>query len=502
MKMRQHENTQTGALLVKENGMKKVLVLGASGYVGSQLIPQLLEQGYQVTAAARHIDHLRARVLPHPSLTFHYLDLADQEQTQALIPQFELIYFLVHGMAHGHDFVDYELSLADHFYQALVGSDVKHVIYLSAIQPQSGCSQHLLARKMTGDVIRKANIPVTELRAGVIIGPGSAAFEIMRDFVYHLPILITPKWVDSKANPIALDNLNHYLLRLAEETPEQHHTYEVGGPDTLSYRDQFHTICQVTKIPFRLVSSALLTPRLASHWLGLITSVPSNIGKALLAGLEHDYIANSQAIREKYPQPLIRYQDAVAQAVENEGTFVRSNVWGFDPTALQRWQPGYGYYAKQAGASIRTQASAESLWTWVQKIGSRKEGYFFADILWRTREWLDVLFGGSRPVRRSPAGPELKVGDYIDSWKVIRCEKQQFLSLFFGMKGPGLGRLEFTIHDHGHFRELNVTAWWHPQGFPGLLYWFAMMPAHLFIFNGMVKAIAKKASRERGGTTN
>lgn len=473
--------------------MKKVLVLGASGYVGSQLIPQLLEKGYQVTAAARQIDYLRARVQPHPNLTLHFFDLADAQATQSLVPHFDLIYFLVHGMAHGHDFVDYELSLADNFYRALVGSQVQHVIYLSAIQPQSGCSAHLMARKLTGDVIRKANIPVTELRAGVIIGPGSAAFEIMCDFVYHLPVLIAPKWVDSKANPIALENLNHYLLCLAEEPVKENAVYEVGGPDTLSYREQFRCICQATQRPFRLVSTSLLTPKMASYWLGLVTSVPSSIGKALLAGLEHDYIANSRQIQSRYPQPLIGYSQAVEHAIRHEGTFVRSNVWGFDPTALQRWQPGYGYYAKQAGASIKTQASAESLWQWVQKIGSKDEGYFFADILWRTREWLDVLFGGSRPTRRSPPGPELKVGDYIDSWKVIRCEEKHFLSLLFGMKGPGLGRLEFTIHDFGHCRELNVTAWWHPQGFRGLLYWFAMMPAHLFIFNGMVKAIAKKA---------
>uniref|UniRef100_UPI0004A4A284 DUF2867 domain-containing protein n=1 Tax=Vibrio parahaemolyticus TaxID=670 RepID=UPI0004A4A284 len=151
------------------------------------------------------------------------------------------------------------------------------------------------------------------------------------------------------------------------------------------------------------------------------------------------------------------------------------------------------YSPKQAGASIKTQASAAALWKVAQKIGSREKGYYFANILWRTREWLDIFFGGGKPIRVSPPGPELKVGDYIDSWKVIRCEENQFLSLFFGMKGPGLGRLEITIKDHGDERELDITAWWHPQGFLGLLYWFAMMPAHLFIFKGMVKAIAKEA---------
>lgn len=476
--------------------MKKVLVLGASGYVGSQLLPLLLEQGYDVTAAARQTDYLTLRTSPHPHLTITHLDLADEQATLQLVPQFDLVFFLVHGMAQGHDFIEYELSLAHHFKSALDQSQVRHVIYLSALQPGTGQSNHLKARKETGDILRQSHVPITELRAGVIVGPGSAAFEIMRDFVYNLPVLIAPKWVDSKANPIALENLNHYLLKLAQETPSEHQILEAGGPDTLSYRDQFRIICQLTGKPFRLWSTRMLTPAMASYWLGLVTSVPSSIGRALLAGLEHDYVTDSDTIRTRYPQPLISYYDAAKSTIEQEGTFVRSNVWGFDPAALQRWQAGYGYYPKCAGATIRTHASAEALWQVAQQIGSREKGYFFANILWRTREWLDFLVGGGKPIRVSPPGPDLKVGDFIDSWKVIRVENQHFLSLLFGMKGPGLGRLEVTIKDHGDVRELNITAWWHPKGFAGLLYWFAMMPAHLFIFNGMVKAIRRLAEQE------
>ncbi|WED28108.1 SDR family oxidoreductase [Vibrio sp. DW001] len=472
---------------------KKILVLGASGYVGSQLIPLLLEQGHFVTAASRQIDYLKARVHPHANLTTVYLDLAEKEATLDAVSGHELVYFLVHGMAHGHDFLEYELSLAINFKDALIDSSVKHVIYLSAIQPQTGNSEHLLARKKTGEILKQANVPVTELRAGVIIGPGSAAFEIMKDFTYNMPIIIAPKWVDSKANPIALNNLNHYLLAQLHESPTQSHFYEVGGPDILSYREQFGVICTAIGHPLRLWSTSLLTPKMASYWLGLVTSVPANIGRALLAGLEHDYVADSQEIRKKYPQPLISYKDAVTQSVSNEGEFIRSEVWGFDPAALNRWQSGYGYYPKDAGASIKTDKSVEELWQVIKKIGSPEEGYFFANILWRTREWLDLFVGGGIPKRRSPSGPELKIGDHIDSWKVIRCEKNQFISLLFGMTAPGLGRLECTIKDHGDYRELDVRAWWHPQGFRGLLYWFAMMPAHLFIFKGMVKAIVNKA---------
>ncbi|MFA0439101.1 NAD(P)-dependent oxidoreductase [Vibrio sp. 10N.286.49.C2] len=473
--------------------MKRILVLGASGYVGSQLIPLLLEQGHEVTAAARQIEYLKARVMPHSQLTFEYLDLADRKATMALVPNFDVIYFLVHGMAHGHDFLDYELTLAQNVKDALDISTVKHVIYLSAIQPQTGNSSHLAARKATGDLLRTSSVAITELRAGVIIGPGSAAYEIMRDFVYNLPILIAPKWVDSKANPIALENLNHYLLQLAKDEAPQTVIYEVGGPDVLSYHEQFRIICDSINKPLRLWATSLLTPKLASYWLGIVTSVPSSIGRALLAGLEHDFIADSTKIQTRYPQRLISYEEAVKTSVAKDGDFVLSNVWGFDPSALTRWQAGYGYYPKKTGATFSTTKSSEALWDVVKQIGSPKEGYFFANSLWRTREWLDILFGGGRPKRRIPKGPTLQVGDFIDSWKVIRCEQPGFLSLLFGMKGPGLGRLEFTITDLGDRREINISAWWHPQGFLGLLYWFAMMPAHLFIFKGMVRAVCKKA---------
>lgn len=278
--------------------MKKVLVLGASGYIGSQLLPILVCRGYQVTGAARQLDYLKARVEPAPNLSLVYLDLANTDETQRLIAQHDLVFFLVHGMAHGHDFIDYELSLAINVKNALNHSHVEHLIYLSAIQPQTADSEHLKARRETGAILRQSKVPITELRAGVIIGPGSAAYEIMRDFVMNLPILVTPDSVDSKANPIALENLNFYLMAVLQEQTTESIIYEVGGPDSISYREQFKVICESNHRPFRIWSTPLLSPKMASYWLSIITSVPSAVGRALLAGLEHDFIAKDQAIHE------------------------------------------------------------------------------------------------------------------------------------------------------------------------------------------------------------
>ncbi|MCG7497028.1 SDR family oxidoreductase [Vibrio sp. Of7-15] len=476
--------------------MQRILIIGASGYVGSHLTPVLVQKGYQVTATARNIKPLQHRGWhKYKNLNLHPLDLKSPSALPQLLHQHDVVLFLVHGMAHGHDFIDYELDLAHNFRDALKKSKIKHVIYLSAIQPQKGTSAHLATRKATGDILRQSEIPITELRAGIIIGSGSAAFEVMRDFVYHLPLLIAPKGVASLSAPIALPNLIYYLLKLLDSEPERHQVFDVAGPEIISYEQQMQVLANQTGKRLRMVSLPFFPLKLSTYWLKVVTSVPHDIASALVSGIKHNLPADNQAICKRYPQRLLTFEESVDEALNHENEAIRNNLWGFDPSALTRWQTGYGYYPKQTGYKVQTTASSEQLWSTIKTLGGSHE-YFYANYLWRIREWIDVLCGGNATTRRRAFPDELKTGDHIDSWKIIKVEENKFVSLLFGMKAPGLGRLEFTITDMGDKRELDVRAWWHPAGFKGLLYWFAMMPTHLFIFKGMAKSISHKAEKD------
>ncbi|MGB5446916.1 MAG: DUF2867 domain-containing protein [Psychromonas sp.] len=474
--------------------VKNILVVGASGYIGSQLVPVLAQIGYHVTATGRDLKLLEKRSWSRlDNVDVVELDLALRTDLSGMLKDIDVVFFLVHGMSHGDNFIDIEMQSASNFSEQLKSSQVKQVIYLGSLQPVSSHSQHFLARKKTGEILRQSHVIVTELRAGIIVGPGSAVIEVMRDFVYHLPIIITPKWMTSRNSPIALENLLYYLVELLKFTPETDQIFDVAGPELLTYKKQMQIIGKVAGKKVRIIPLAFLTPKMAAYWFKIITSVPTNIAKALVGGLQYDLTADGKKIQALIPQKLLSFEQAVAKTLSREIDIIDSEIWGFDPDALSRWQPGYGYYPKQAGYTLKTDVSAQRLWQQIQLIGT-EQGYFFANVLWRIREWMDHLLGGDslKRYRRDP--DKLALGDRIDSWKVIAIKENSFLSLLFGMKAPGLGRLEFNIVDKGTYRELDIRAWWHPAGFWGLIYWFVMMPAHLFIFKGMTKEIVKKCN--------
>lgn len=469
-----------------------VLVLGAGGYIGQHLVAALSQRGFHVKAAARRTEHLEKRQLP--GVSCHAVDLFWPESLPALLQGVDTLYYLVHSMGEGGDFIAHERQLALNVRDALRDSDVKQVIFLSSLQaPDDQQSDHLRARQITADTLREAGIPLTELRAGIIVGAGSAAFEVMRDMVYNLPVLTPPRWVRSRTTPIALENLLHYLLELLNHPTDSHRILEAAGPEVLSYQQQFMRFMQVSGRHRPLIPVPLPT-RLISVWfLNIITSVPPTTAKALIQGLKHDLLADDTALRALIPQTLMSFDDAVRKTLKEEEQLVNSGDWGYDPLAFARWRPEYGYFAKQAGFTVSTPASLAALWAVVNQLGG-KEGYFFGNILWRIRAGMDRLIG-HKLAKGRPVHPWLQTGDTVDSWKVIVVEPEKQLTLLFGMRAPGLGRLSFTLRDKGDHRQLDVRAWWHPHGMPGLLYWLLMIPAHLFIFRGMAQRIARLAEK-------
>ncbi|MGO2368282.1 MAG: DUF2867 domain-containing protein [Serratia sp. (in: enterobacteria)] len=472
---------------------QRILVLGASGYIGQNLIPHLIEQGHNITAAARRIEWLQEQ--NWPQVNCQYVDVYQPETLAAALWDIDAVYYLIHGMGDGDDFIEKERQAAENLRDALRSSSVKQVIFLGALQPGGDSSPHLVARKLTGEILRQSGIPITELRASIIVGPGSAAFEIMRDMVYNLPILTPPRWVRSKSSPVALENLLVYLADLLEHPAEENRIFDVAGPEYISYQTLFERFITISGKKRWLIPIPLPTRFISVWFISMITSVPTSIARALIQGLNHDLPADGKPLQALIPQTLQTFDQAVTATLKREEEVVDSADWGYDPEARARWRPGYGFYPKQAGYSLKTSASSQALWHTVQQLGG-KEGYFYANILWQIRARMDDMIG-NRVVYGRPERDTLAVGDLVDGWKVITIKPQRLMALLFGMKAPGLGRLAFTIKDHGDHRTLDVRAWWHPAGFSGLLYWFAMMPAHLFIFRGMARRIARLAEEDK-----
>ncbi|ELI8804720.1 DUF2867 domain-containing protein [Klebsiella michiganensis] len=471
---------------------QRILVLGASGYIGQHLVKRLSEQGFTVLAAARQIDRLKKQQLP--GVECYSLDLNQPDALPALLAQADTVYYLVHGMGEGGDFIRHERRVALNVRDALRKSPVNEVIFLSSLQvAKQEQSDHLRARQITGDLLRESGVPVAEVRAGIIVGAGSAAFEVMRDMVYNLPVLTPPRWVRSRTTPIALENLLYYLLQLLNHPAREHRVFEAAGPEILSYQQQFIRFMAVSGKRRPLIPIPFPTRWISVWFLNVITSVPPTTAKALIQGLKHDLIADDRALRALIPQSLIAFDEAVRLTLKEEEQLVNSSDWGYDAQAFARWRPEYGYYPKQAGCTVNTSASLAALWQVVNQIGGKK-GYFFGNVLWKTRGAMDLLVG-HRLAKGRPEKAYLQTGDAVDSWKVIIVEPEKQLTLLFGMKAPGLGRLSFTLRDKGDHRELDVRAWWHPHGMPGLFYWLLMIPAHLFIFRGMARRIAHLAEQ-------
>jgi len=476
---------------------RTTVVFGASGYVGTNLVPELQKAGQQVRAVARQTRGLEARGWSGVELAE-----ADALEPHTLVDALagcRIAYYLVHSMASGRDFRRLDREAALNFANAAAKAGVERIVYLGGLAPQGADSEHLRSRAESGDMLRSTRVPVTEIRAGIIVGAGSAAYEVMRDLVYHLPLMVTPKWVQSKSSPIALENLLRYLIRIADEPAAAGRVFDAGGPEYMTYEQMMLVFGEVIGKRPRILRVPLLTPRLSSYWLGLVTSVPASIARALIGGLKHDIPAHDAELRALVPQRLLTFGEAVRAALESERRHSVPGRWTEGAFPHRAFRHDHAFYAKRAGGAAETSASPSQVWRVVTAIGGANR-YYALDVLWWLRELIDWLVGGPGFThgRRDPV--DLRVGDAIDYWTVLALEPKRRLTLHFGMKAPGSGILEFELESlPGGGTRLTETAYWHPRGVWGLLYWYAMIPAHLFLFRVMTRSMVRLAASEPAG---
>ncbi len=341
--------------------MTKALVFGASGYIGTHLVPCLAARGMSVRAAARRRAALEARGWPD-TVEIVAADAQQPATLAAALEGVDVAWYLVHSMAAGADFPRLDRQAAENFRDAAAKAGVKRIVYLGGLQPAGDASAHLASRGETGDILRAGPVPVTEVRAGIIIGPGSAAFEVIRDLVFHLPVLLTPRWVRSHSQPIALDNVLEYLARLPDFPEAAGAIYDVGGPEVLTYEQLMRDFAGLVGRSPLIVPVPVLTPQLSSYWLNFVTAVPTNVARALIDGLEHDVLADDAAIRALIPLELRTYRDAARDALALERAGEPGERWTEGSMLYRRNRPDFAFYAKRMGSETTTAAPIAAVW--------------------------------------------------------------------------------------------------------------------------------------------
>jgi uncharacterized protein YbjT (DUF2867 family) len=469
----------------------RVLVFGASGYIGTNLVSRLMRLQHPVRASARNRDVLEGRGWQGVELV--EADALKPVTLAPVLADVDIAYYLVHSMAAGRNFASLDLEAAANFSRAAEQAGVRRIVYLGGLIPPNPASEHLCSRRDTGERLRQGKVPVTEIRAGMIVGPGSAAFEVIRDLVNHLPLMLTPRWVRSRSSPIALENLIEYLLAVPSLEATANRCYDVGGPEVLSYEEIMRQYGEVIGKHPLIMPVPFLSPRLSSYWLHLVSSVPTSIARALIEGLKQDVIADDAPIRELIPLPLLNFRQSVRASLAAEARQQIPSRWIEGSIACRNYHPEYGFYAKRATGSATSTAAVTDLWRELTSIGG-ENGYYYLNSLWKIRGFIDSLFGGPGYRRGRRHSTELRVGDVVDTWRVIAIEPETRLTLLMEMKAPGAGVLELELMSEGRRHRITATAYFHPAGIWGLLYWYSLAPFHWLIFRGMTRAIAQRAS--------
>jgi uncharacterized protein YbjT (DUF2867 family) len=476
-----------------------VLVTGASGYVGGRLVAELLERGYRVRCLVRTPSKL-ARAPWRDRVEVVVGDVA--EDLGPAMAGVAAAYYLVHSIGATADWSAHDRAAAGNFRDAAAAAGVQRIVYLGGLGvAEDDLSEHLTSRHEVGHELAAGPVPVTELRAAVVIGSGSASFEMLRYLVEVLPVMVTPRWVDTRCQPVAIRDVLRFLAD-ALTAPVAGRVLDVGGPDVLSYRDMMRIYAEEAGLPRRIIVPVpVLTPGLSSHWVGLVTPIPPSLARPLIESLVNDVVVRGDAAADAMPGPLLGYREAVARALGR----VKS---GDVPTRWSQAELGGRHAAEPlptdpswAGGSVfsdrrtrRVAAAPAQVYAAISRIGGAT-GWHHGEWLWGIRGALDTLAGGVG-MRRGRVHPsELSVGDPLDFWRVEEARPGEIVRLRAEMRLPGEAWLEWRLEPDGDGTVVSQTARFHPRGLLGRLYWYAVAPFHHFVFPGLLRGIADDSTR-------
>lgn len=472
---------------------KRILLTGATGYVGGRLRRFLEERGFFLRCLARNPDHLKGRVAPRTEVVEG--DLLVPESLAEALEGIDVAFYLVHSMGTSGDFQREERRGARNFASAALEAGVEKIVYLGALGRDLNLSSHLSSRQEVGRILRESGVPTIELRASIIIGSGSLSFEMIRSLVDRLPVMVTPKWVRAEAQPIAIEDVLLYLSESIALEAGESRIFEIGGPDQVSYEGLMKEYARQRGMRRWIIPVPVLTPRLSALWLGLVTPVFARIGSKLLEGVKNATVVVDQSAMEAYSISPRGISQAIREALGNEDRKFAETRWS---DALSSGGCTTGYGGERFGSRIidshvvETDLSPGQLFRPVQEVGGER-GWYFGNWLWQLRGFMDLLVGGVgvRRGRRHPV--EIAPGDAIDFWRVESFSPDRLLRLRAEMKVPGRAWLQFEVNQSGKGSELRQTAIFDPLGLWGKAYWYALYPIHQLVFRAMLRGIVRSA---------
>jgi uncharacterized protein YbjT (DUF2867 family) len=488
----------------------RCLVTGVTGYIGGRLVPELLEAGHEVRCMMRRPGRLRDRPWAG-DVEFVQADALDQGAVRSALTEIEVAYYFIHAIGTGANFAERDRRAAHAFAAAATDARVGRIVYLGGLYSGGPQSAHLRSRTEVERVLLASGVPTAVLRAGVIVGSGSASFEMLRHLTERLPMMVTPRWVHSRVQPIAIRDVLSYLVRAAALPPEVNRAFDVGGPDVLTYREMMARYSAVAGLPPRLVLPLpVLSPKLSSLWVGLVTPVPGPLARPLVASLTSEMVCRDNDIAAYLPEPpggLLGFEDAVRLALQRVREADVATRWSAasapgapsDPLPTDPGWAGGSLYTDEH--ERRTTATPEAIWRVIERIGG-EHGWYSLPAGWPSRGLRGLLgllgrLAGGAGLRRGRRDPvRLRIGDAIDLWRVEAIEPRRLLRLRAEMRLPGLAWLEMRIRpcDDGGCVYAQ-RAVFHPRGLLGHLYWWTFSPLHQLIFRAMPRNIVKRAER-------